>query len=60
MALYHVGYNLAMFELVAHEGLVGGHPNDLAAVASGSLIEASWVNLSCKATLNATHPRTVT
>ena len=56
MALYHVGYDSAMFELVAHEGLVGGHPNDLAAVASGSLIEASWVNLSCEATLNATHP----
>jgi len=60
MALYHVAYESETFELVAHEGQVGGHPNDLAAVASGSLIEASWVNLSCKATLNATHPRTVT
>ena len=25
MALYHVGYDSAMFELVAHEGQVGGH-----------------------------------
>lgn len=56
MALYHVAYESETFELVAHVGLVAGRPSDLAVAVSGSLNEATWVDLCSSVTQNATDP----
>ena len=56
MALYHVAYKSETIELVARVGLVAGRPSDLAVAVSGSLNEATWVDLSCSVTQNATDP----